>query len=231
MFGYRHDHDVLLWHGIGVAWPSFGNGAHCVFKTGNTMGVENTNFTTAMLLGPIDNSENFDFCEIDFQGSIASITTTGTPVGDSVVRAAVVGLPVIGSVLQQSSLFATHPLELGSIPLDKVDAWCADALGGVTQNPVSTPPFHGSFIGATFATNVFFQGWPFCNQAITAGDRWSLQFPVGRLNPYGMMSISGYRKFWIALKSVNPALVALQPSAMTITGDIYAHIYEFRPRR
>lgn len=231
MFGRRHDHDVLLWSGTDVAWPSFANAAHVCFTNDNGLVSENANFLRSMMLGPIDNSENWDFCDIDFQGSVASITTINPPGGDSIVRAAAVGLPTIGAGLAASTFFSQHPLELADIPLTKVDAWCSDGLGGVTQNPASTPPFHGSWLGATFSTNLFFAGWPFSGAAITAADRWSLQFSVGRATPFGTVSISGYRKFWIALKSINPNLVALSPSAMAITGSIYAHLYEFRPRR
>lgn len=235
MDGMRKHKELTLWSGTNVSWPTFGSGGHICFQNNNTLA---SNATTVGLTAGVGNviffdiTENIDFCWIEFRGSIASITTTGVPVGDSIMRAGMCALPQVSEkLLAANTALRTHPLESKAYALGMADAWFCDSVGGQSQLVSPTPPFFGMWFGESFATNVIPSGWPFNGNTIAAGDEWSIQFPIGKLRDGSYLSVSGLRRIGLTLKSVNPALVANQPSAMTITGNIYAHLYEYRKRR
>jgi len=234
MHSLRHVDDILLWNGTNVAWPSFTSAAHICFQNNNTLNSNSTYIGTFAGIGNVlwfDNVRNNDFCIIDFEGKVASITSSAAPAADSIMRAALVGLPIVGPDLQTDPFFATHPLENTTYPLGMADAWFASSLGGQSQTVSSQPPYFGMFVSCTYSVSLIPNGWPFNGNAIAANDRWAIQFPIGKLRDGSLISISGYRKFGISLKSINPTLVAGSPSAFAITGKIYAHIYEYRRRR
>lgn len=235
MDGLRKHKELTLWSGTNVAWPSFGSGAHVCLSNDNTLGVYNTTVGNTAGVGNViffDIPENIDFCWIEWRGSIASITTTGTPVGDSTLRAGMCALPQVSDkLLAQVPAMRTHPLESKAYNTGMADAWFCDAVGGQSQLVSPTPPFFGMWFGESLSTNVAPSGWPFNGNTITAGDEWIIQFPIGKLRDGSMLSVSGLRRIGLTIKSVNPALVANQPSAMTITANLIAHLYEYRKRR
>lgn len=235
MDGLRQHRVATLWASDGIDWPSFGSGAHICFRNDNTLESNATTIGNTAGAGNViffDIPENIDYCLIEWRGSVVSITTGGSPAGDSTVRAAIVGLPhVAESTLATFPALRTHPLESKAYPLGMADAWFADGLGGQAQFVSPTPPFFGMWCGASFTTAVVPNGWPFNGNSITPGDEWSIQFPIGKLRDGSMLSVSGYRRVGLTMKSVNPALAAGNPSAFRIQGRLLAHLYEYRKRR
>lgn len=233
--GFRHLYDTTIWSSDGVAWPNFGSGGHTCLGTSGTLINNSTTVGLTAGVGNVlffDNPDNADFCWIEFVGSIVSITTGGAPVGESTTRAGLCALPLIGAgTIAAYPALAYHPLELKAYAITMADAWMCDAVGGQSQFVSSTPPFFGMWFGESFQTSPIPTGWPFNGNTITAGDRWSIQFPIGKLRDGSILSISGLRRIGLTFKSVNPALVAGNPSAMTIEGRMYAHFYEYRKRR
>jgi hypothetical protein len=203
----------------------------------NTNGLVNAGTTAATTvapsywLGPIDNYDNLDFCYINFQGKIDSITTGGIPAGSSTPRWAIVGRPFMSDTMEADPLFATHPSETQTFAIAKAGAWWSNSLGFIASANNATPPYFGMMINVALTQNMFQVGFPFSGVAITAEDRWSHGAWAGWQRDGSRISISGLREFWVLLRYSNPTLAGGNPSAMNISGSVVAHLYEHRVRR
>jgi len=230
MHGLRHTKSQLLWSATNTAWPALSTGARIHPLTTNALGSKAANSDPTMWL-EIDNTDNADFCLIEFSGTIAAIVTDATPpAGSSLMRAAVLGLPQVGDDIAALTDFATHPCKTETYPYAQMEACFADSVGITTQETNAFPPFFGYTPDASMQKNITDPGWPFHGAAIAAGDRFHFVFQVSKLGD-GANSISGYRKLYFTLRSINPTMTGGRPTSMGISGKMYAHMYEFRGRR
>lgn len=227
MYGYRLIDSQKLWDATAEPWPDFASGRAVWFTNDDSFTFHYTNIVPEQWF-EIDNSKLADFCVIEMAGEIASITTVGAPPGTSQVRSAVVGLPNIGPELEADPLFATHPVTELTGATTKISSFCSSGLGLPTQVTSSLPPYFGYVAGAKFDANVV-PGFPFSGAAISQGDRFHHVFQIGAIGPGGL-GCSAFRKLYWSFGSYNPSLGG-DPSAMSITGKIYAHLYEFRENR
>jgi hypothetical protein len=227
MLATRYIRSQLLWSGDDIEWPSLGEGAHVAFLSDNTLGVRNTDFTPDMFLA-VDNPDNLDYCLIELAGEVSDITTIGAPAGQSLSRSAVIGLPFAGDTTDDEFL-STHPLLEQTQAYAKGKSYVMDAVGMPSFDTNPTPPYFGYIHNTGMSIEAQEQGFPFFGGTIADGDRFHFIFPIGNIG-VDSVSISGFRKLWLAYKSVNPALVVDTPSQFSITARMWAHLYEFRER-
>ena len=235
MYGYRLVDSKLIWEAdTPVSWPTFNANLHVVLTEDGDLVSQSSNSIPEMWL-EIDNTPgpsgiSADFCLIEFAGEYASITPDPSIPGTakSTMRAACLGLPVVGEEVELLDGFGTHPVKEATMSLTKLGAMMNDSLAVTSTKPNSFPPFFGYVPDAGFAVDVSSGGWPMSTQSTASGDKFHLMFSIGKIgNP--ATSISGYRKLYFALKSVNPGTSTT--TAMTISGRMYAHLYEYRGDR
>jgi len=210
----------LLWRNNVAAspttWAVLGNGGHNVFKNDNTL-VSDANGIDPTYMLSIDNPNGeYDVCFLEFTGKmIAGADATAA----STCRAEIYGIPHRGvSAVDDLTTFSEHPLKLNGGTL--TNPVHGDALGFHVWSG-GTPP---SFAMAGMSTE--WSKWPLINGTVAANMWFHFLFPIGF---FGTYHISGMRKIYAHLKSVNGSDVTGTPSFI---GAWWAHLYkEIMPSR
>jgi len=224
-----------IWGATERVWPNFSTNQFSVFlNTGNLVTNTGTSWPVAMaqsqILGPVLLPDNVSHVDLEFWGEITGVTTGGASATGGDIFVAVWGLP-------KSDDSIVHPIEdVSTIPATNAarESWASDGLcvighGRDADHSLS----HGS------GTAVQLGSWPWAGQTVAVGDRWHMNWSIGRLvsSPYlstngavpgvvGDVNLSGYRKLWFRIGIQNPTMTASNPSAMSFTGAWLANMYE-----
>jgi hypothetical protein len=223
----------VLWTATAEDWPTLTSSEIVNFLNDNTLedsnqtAWNNVDIAADQVLGPIEIPDYVSYLDLEFYGSVATVSTAGATTTGGDIFIVPYGLPD-----SEHRNDISHPIEsVSNLPATAFarQGWISDGLA-IYGHDRSSPQ-----MSSNEGTQVGLGNFPFAGQTMAQGDAWHMNWSVGRLGLSGASAampgipeVSGFHKIWIRMGIQNPSSMAGEPTALAITGTLVANLYEER---